>query len=524
MERVKPVLKKIYKILFNRILFVIAAASVQVGWVFLNFYRLTTYSPYLSLAVSVLVIIVVLVILNEEMDSSYKLFWVSLILGLHLFGLVLFLLAVQSRKVSGVYRQYNRVIAQGHDILKEEEQIRVRLAELDPNANRQSVYIRDTSDTPLWGNTTAEYFQVGDEMFPALIRELEAAKHYIFIEYFIINNGFMWNTILDILEQKAKEGVDVRLIYDDFGCMNILPIRYYEKLRAKGIKCEVFNPFRFLANVVHNNRDHRKFCIIDGNVGLTGGINLSDEYINRQNRFGYWKDTAILLRGDAVRNMTFMFLNMWATVTKAETLEEIHYQDYLAAGIDREGDKEQGEGYFQPFGDSPLDHEPVGQNVYISVLGNAQSYVYIFTPYLIVDNEMMSAFCLAAKSGVDIRIITPGIPDKKLVFLVTQSYYERLLRAGVKIYEYQPGFLHAKSFVCDDKIAVCGTINLDYRSLFLHFEDGVWIYDNPVIEEIKQDFLETLKQCRPIDLDFVKKRNPLIKALQVILRLSAPAI
>ena len=357
-------------------------------------------------------------------------------------------------------------------------------------------------------------------MFPVLVRELEQAKHYIYIEYFIINDGVMWQTILSILERKVKEGVDVRLIYDDFGCLTTLPHKYEDILRAKGIRCQVFNRFRPILNIIQNNRDHRKICVIDGHTGFTGGINLADEYINQKERFGHWKDTAVMLKGEAVWNMTAMFLDMWTVITGSKELW--HFEDYLPHRHHPE--EFESDGFVQPFCDTPLDKEVVGENVYLNIINRAKRYVYICTPYLIIDNELMTALCLAAKSGVDVKIMTPGIPDKKMVFLLTQSYYEQLVSAGVEIYEYQPGFLHAKSFVCDDEVGVVGTINLDYRSLYLHFEDGVWMYRNKVVGDIRKDFEETLEYCHTIDLDFCKNRGLVTRGIQSIMRVFAPLL
>ena len=282
----------------------------------------------------------------------------------------------------------------------------------------------------------------------------------------------------------------------------------------------MFNPFRPLLNIVQNNRDHRKICVIDGHTGFTGGINLADEYINQKKRFGHWKDTAVMLKGEAVWNMTVMFLHMWNVINNSS--EPIDHEAHMPHRFHPEPFA--GNGFAQPYSDTPLDGEIVGENVYLNIINRARKYVYICTPYLIIDNEMMTALCLAAKSGVDVRIMTPGIPDKKMVFLLTQSYYEQLLEAGVRIYEYQPGFLHAKSFVCDDEIAVVGTINLDYRSLYLHFENGVWFYKNNVIHDILDDFNQTLKYCDPISIEFCKNRNIVVRAFQSILRLFAPLL
>lgn len=513
-------LKKISKLLFNRIFYVAFALLVQLGWILITVFRLANYSKYISVGLNILSVLVVLWIANKKINPSYKLGWTLLIMTIPVFGLTLYFLFGQSRIANIMQRKYEDVQKESADYLKQDPVTEEKLKAEDFSAANQSEYIYQASGFPVYEHTSAEYFQVGDDMFPVLVQELEQARHYIYIEYFIINDGVMWRTILDILERKASEGVDVRLIYDDFGCLTTLPYKYYETLRAKGIKCQVFNSFRPILNIIQNNRDHRKICVIDGHTGFTGGINLADEYINQKERFGHWKDTAVMLKGDAVWNMTAMFLHMWIVVTNSK--ETICFEDYLPHRYHPEPFK--GSGYVQPFCDTPLDKEIVGENVYLNIINRARHYVYICTPYLIIDNEMMTALCLAAKSGVDVRIMTPAVPDKKMVFLLTQSYYEQLLEAGVKIYEYQPGFLHAKSFVCDDEIAVVGTINLDYRSLYLHFEDGVWMYKNDVIGEIRDDFVDTMDYCEPISIEFCHSRNFLIHGIQSILRLLAPML
>ena len=511
-------LKKIAKLLFNRIFYVAVALLLQLVWVFLFVWELAGYSQYISLAITVLSIVMVLWILNKRINPSYKLGWTMLIMAFPVFGLLLYLLFGHSRIAEEMQKRYTRVQEDSIPYLQSDPRVCRKIQEEDPSAAVQSEYICRHSVYPVYEHTKAEYFQVGDDMFPVLVKELEQAEHYIYIEYFIINDGVMWRTILDILEQKAAQGVDVRLIYDGFGCLTTLPHKYYEELQKKGIKCQVFNPFRPILNIIQNNRDHRKLCIIDGWVGFTGGINLADEYINQKARFGHWKDTAVMLKGEAVWNMTVMFLHMWAVIGRSE--ESIDYEAYFPHRY-HEGEFES-DGFVQPFCDTPLDEEVVGEDVYLNIINKAKKYVYICTPYLIIDNEMMTALCLAAKSGVDVRIMTPGIPDKKLVFILTQSYYRQLLEAGVKIYEYQPGFLHAKSFVSDDEIGVVGTINLDYRSLYLHFEDGVWIYRNRVIQDIKDDFIQTMEYCRQIEPEFCLNRNIGLRIMQNIFRAFAP--
>ena len=513
-------LRLIAKLLFNRIFYVVFALLVQLMWIFSLVFRLTGYSRYISFALNVLAVLVVLWIVNRKINPYYKLVWTIVILTVPVFGLVLYLLFGESRVGSTMQKRFAQLQKKSAALLEENPETRCRLNEMDPSIARQSEYITRLSGFPVCENTEADYFQVGDDMFPVLVEELKKAEHYIFIEYFIINDGVMWNTILDILEEKAAQGVDVRLIYDDFGCLTTLPSKYYKRLQEKGIRCTVFNPFRPVLNIIQNNRDHRKLCIIDGYVGFTGGINLADEYINQKERFGHWKDTAVMLRGEAVWNMTAMFLHMWCVINGDGN--SVDFKEYLPHRFHKE--KFEGSGFIQPFCDTPLDNEILGENIYLNIINRSKKYVYICTPYLIIDNEMMTALCLAAKSGIDVRIMTPGIPDKKIVFLLTQSYYQQLLEAGVQIYEYQPGFLHAKSFVCDDEVSVVGTINLDYRSLYLHFEDGVWMYRSDVIADIKKDFEDTLDYCKPVTLHFCNERNIAVRAMQNVLRLLAPML
>lgn len=520
MSYIRTMLKRIFQLLFNRIFYVALALIIQLVWIFLMVWRLTAYSRYFSVALNILTVIVTLWIVNRRINPSYKLAWTILILLVPVFGLVIYLLFGQSRIANRMEERFQKLETEGREYTKPPERTVQKLKEEDLSIYRQSDYIYKASGYPVHENTQAKYFQVGDDMFPILVQELENAEHYIFIEYFIINDGIMWQTILEVLERKAAQGVDVRLLYDDFGCLVTLPHKYYETLRSKGIRCEVFNPFRPFLNIIQNNRNHRKLCIIDGHTGFTGGINLADEYINRKKRFGHWKDTAVLLKGEAVWNMTVMFLQMWQVVTRAKG--EIEYEKYMPHVYHPQPFA--GDGYVQPFCDSPLDNEVVSENVYLNIINRAKKYVYICTPYLIVDNEIMTALTLAAKSGVDVRIMTPGIPDKKIVFLLTQSYYEELLDAGVKIYEYQPGFLHSKTFVCDGEIGVVGTINLDYRSLYLHFEDGVWMYGNSVIPDMRDDFLQTCEYCKPVTPEFCRSRSVITRILQNILRLLAPML
>ncbi|HBG10202.1 MAG TPA: cardiolipin synthase, partial [Firmicutes bacterium] len=340
---------------------------------------------------------------------------------------------------------------------------------------------------------------------------------YIFLEYYIIEEGIMWNSILEILARKAQAGVDVRLIYDDLGCIFKLPKNYDKKLEALGIKTERFHPLKPMLSAALNYRDHRKLLIIDGHTGFTGGINLADEYINVVEKFGHWKDSAFLLKGDAVWSLTAMFLAMWEYLRgEPDTLE-----DFMPPRLEH---LPPNGGFIQPFADNPLDDETVSETVYFNLINRAQDYVYIFTPYLILDNEMLSALGAAAKTGVDVRIITPHVPDKRLVHAVTRSYYYPLLQSGVKIYEYTPGFMHSKAIVADDRIAVVGTVNLDYRSLYLAFENAVWLYDTESVLQIRDDFLETLQICQEMRLSDCANISAVHRAKLSLLRLLAPLL
>jgi cardiolipin synthase len=347
-----------------------------------------------------------------------------------------------------------------------------------------------------------------------MLEEMKKAEHYLFLEYFIIEEGEMWGPMVEIMRERASAGVDVRLIYDDFGCVTKLPTNYRRKMEAMGIKCCVFNPYIPILSARLNNRDHRKLLIIDGKVGFTGGINLADEYINRVERFGHWKDAGILLRGEAVWSMTIMFLAMWEYVRG--TREDIeNYRPALPAA-------ETYHGYVQPYTDYPLDNEPVGETVYLNLISKARDYVYIMTPYLIIDNEMVTALTTAAKSGIDVRIITPHIPDKWYVHALTRAYYELLVEAGVRIYEYTPGFIHSKVFCVDGQYATVGTINLDFRSLYLHFENGVWLYDADCIGQVEADFKKTFPICQEISLEQCRATKWYVRLGRACLRLFAP--
>lgn len=488
--------------------------------VFLLYRYVEDYGLYWRTGALLISLIAVLIIINKTDNPAYKLIWVVLILSFPLIGGSLYIVLSGNRTRRKFIKEAQKNYLDTFHYLPNDEDVQKKINDGSKSASVQSTYISKFAGYPAYQNTQVRYFRLGEDNYACLIEELQKAKHFIFMEYFIIKQGEMWEHVLEVLKQKVKEGVDVRLIYDDFGCAMWMPSRFQREMQEIGIKAAPFNPIAPVINLRQNNRDHRKITVIDGNVGFTGGINLADEYINKQSKFGHWKDTGIMLRGEAVWNLTMMFLQMWKLVTKE--IEPDNY-DMYRPGVHRSFDVES-DGFVQPYGDTPVDDEIVSENIYLNMINKAKRYIYITTPYLIIDNEMVTALTLAAKSGIDVRIITPGVPDKKLVYMVTQSYYYHLIKAGVRIYQYTPGFIHAKTVVMDDAVATVGTVNFDYRSLYLHFECGVWMYDTSVIKDIYEDYMETLKKCDEVTLEEIEKTSKAKRFWQAMLRLGAPLL
>ena len=438
---------------------------VQIVWIVALLLRLSDALPVMNYVLRILSLVAVLHVIKNDMDPSYKVSWVLFIALLPLFGGLMYVLFGNKRPTRFIRDKLNVQLeeTQRYYALRSSDVEEID----DDDARGLFKYLESYSGYRACRDTKTEYFPVGEDMFARLIPELEKAEEFIFLEYFIINSGHMWDSVLDVLRHKVAQGVDVRVIYDDVGCADYLPANYCQTLRSYGIKAMVFNKFVPVVSVVMNNRDHRKITVIDGKVGFIGGINISDEYINKKERFGHWKDCGILVRGKAVWSMTVMFLSLWGYVDRSEEDVSRFRADYP--------EKRGGTGFLQPFADSPLDNEDVGATILQSVISSAQERMWIMTPYLILDDKMTTALCVAAKTGVDVRIITPGIPDKWYVHAVTRANYEELTRAGVRIFEYTPGFIHSKVYLADTKQAVVGTVNLDFRSLYLHFEDAVYL-------------------------------------------------
>lgn len=509
-------MKKFLSLLTSRLFIVFALIAVQ-AWIIISiFLYFDEQSKLINTAFFILSVVMTLYIVNKNQNPSYKLAWIIVILVLPVLGVTMYVFFSQ-RKLSKKMQckakvEFNKTKA----LLGQDRRVTHEIGQLSMDALRQSEYIRRGSMFPVYDKTYSEYYPSGETFFAQLKEELEQAERYIFMEYFIVQAGEMWDSILDILKRKAAAGVDVRFMYDDMGCARTLPTGYYKKLREMGIRSVVFNPLRPELSSIFNNRNHQKITVIDGHTAFCSGANLADEYINAIERFGHWKDGAVMLKGAGAWSFTMMFLQAWNFMM----CEDTDYSAFRPAGEKLAGIES--DGYVQPFADDPMDDEYVSENTYMNMIGRAKKYLYINTPYLILDNEFMTALQNAAKSGVDVRITTPHIPDKKMVFLLTRAHYGALLRAGVRIFEYTPGFIHTKSFVCDDEYGIIGTINLDYRSLFLHYECGVWLYRAKPVQALKEDYLKTLEVCTEVSYDEVHNRPFYVRILQAVLRVFAP--
>ncbi len=504
-EHLKPVL--------SRSLIIALLLVVQILALVLVVLRFSDRYLWYSGLSHILALITVFYILRDKSNPAYKLAWIIVILLLPIFGLLCYAIFGNRKLGRAASKKMEDLTARSARNYFRKNAVLPYMESVDSDGAAMSRYLENYAGYPLFRNTETKYFPSGEEFFAALTSALRKARSFIFLEYFIVSEGEMWNAILEILKEKAEAGVDVRLIYDDFGCLITLPSNYQRELARYGIKCCVFNPVMPVLNSGLNNRDHRKICVVDGNIGFTGGVNIADEYINRKRRFGHWKDIGIALSGDGVWSLTVMFLTMWSYLTgKIEPFE-----DFRPSVIHTVTDS-----FVQPYADSPLDREHVGETAYMNLVAKARQSLYIMTPYLVLDNEMRTMLVNSAKSGVDVRIITPGIPDKRFVFAVTRANYAPLIEAGVRIFEYSPGFLHAKSFVVDDKYAAVGTVNMDFRSFYLHFECGTLLYGGDVIADVKSDFTETQKMCREITAQRLAAQPWYKRLLQVFLSLFSP--
>ncbi len=461
-------------------------------------------------------------IIVKRGKSAYKFVWLFTVITLPIFGTLFYIIFYRQSSSKRFSRRVKNseffMREDGFSLVKSDgEEAENAFPEYLSDVN----YLEKSAGFPVFGNAEAEYLKTGEIFYERLLEELKKAEKYIFLEFFIIREGEMWQGIYDILKEKAKDGVTVKVLYDDIGSLKDLPEKFRADLKKHDIECAVFNAFKPFLLSVQNNRDHRKIVSIDGKTAFTGGVNIADEYINKINRFGHWKDAGVMLRGKAAWSLTAMFLQNYEIATRTRS----DYSLYFPADFGDEAEKTTGktaeDEFFQPYTDSPTDSEEVGEHVYLQTIYAAKKYLYITTPYLIIDGRMTDALTLAAKSGVDVRIITPAHGDKKFVHNVTRSYYKQLIEGGVKIYEYSKGFIHSKTFVADDKVAIVGTTNLDYRSLYLHFECGVAAYGEKFAKAVKDDFSEVLEISKSITEKDCKE-NIFKRIYTAFLRLFAP--
>lgn len=473
------------------------------------------YVPYFYLAALATEISCIICIVASDDNPDYKIPWLLLVLVVPIAGFMLYFLFYSRKLQKRFIRRMDRLNRNTYE--KEDEDLLAELYEENPIAARQARMLCKIADTHLFTDTKQEYFSIGEDMYSRMLTDLEKAESFIYMEYFIIEEGKFWNSILEILKRKAAEGVEVKVLYDDIGCMMTLPGDYYKILGKMGIQSVPFSRLKGNADSEFNNRSHRKITVIDGKIGYTGGVNIADEYINEVVKFGHWKDTGIRIEGEAVWELTKLFLVDFGINMRKLPKERVDW--YPAQPSLKE------QGYIIPFGDGPhpIYTHRVGKSVIQNMLAGAVRYAWMTSPYLIIDNDLCTSMENAALRGVDVRIIVPHIPDKKLIFGMTKSFYARLMAAGVRIYEYEPGFIHAKSYLVDDAYAMIGTINLDYRSLVHHFENGVWMYRCEAVGELKNDMENTISQSMEVTQEMLKT-NLLQRFIRAVVRVVAPLL
>ena len=507
----------IIRAVFGRTGLVLALFFVQVLLLFSVFRWFTALVPHLLGGSIAFTAVMVIYLLNSDMDNSAKITWLVVIALVPVLGVVLFWWTKGEVGHRMLKRRLKQLEQDTREQLPQDAQTLERLKAQELGAASLAYYLRGKGGGfPVYENTVVTYFPGGEAKFAELLCQLEKAKQYIFLEYFIIDEGLMWGRVLEVLARKAAEGVHVRVMYDGTCEFATLPRDYPSRLEKLGIQCQVFSPVQPFVSTHYNYRDHRKILVIDGKVGFTGGVNLADEYINHIEKYGRWKDAAVMLEGEAVRPLTILFLEMWSI------LREPEFEKFLSVPPHSVPAK----GFAAPYGDCPLDGERVGEMVYIDLLNRAKRYIHIMTPYLILDGELETALKFAAERGVDVHLILPHVPDKKFAYALAKTHYKSLLDSGVKISEWLPGFVHAKVFVVDDSEAVVGTINLDYRSLYHHFENAVWMKDTACIPAIEKDFQKTLEFCRDVEptRESIWEGNVLLHLAGILLKVIAPLL
>lgn len=495
--------KGILRLIFSRIGLMVVMLLIQFGVLLSIFHWFEGTLPYFWGGTIVFSVGIFFHMLNENMDPTVKITWLIVILVLPVFGSLFYVYVQSDWGHRLVKARLNQIYDHTKEEIPQDPVVYEKLKEENPGAAALTHYMKRGGNFPVYQNTEVTFFPLGENKWEELLIQLKKAEKFIFLEYFIIEEGLMWGTILEILAHKVAEGVDVRVMYDGTCEFSTLSHDYPKRMEKLGIKCKMFSPITPFLSTHYNYRDHRKILVIDGKVAFNGGVNLADEYINHIEKHGHWKDTAVMLQGEAVKSFTLMFLQMWNLNEK----EEI-YTPYLEQ---EPADHMVETGFLMPYGDDPMDHDKVGERVYMDILNRACKYVSIMSPYLILDGELETALKFAAERGVEVTLILPGIPDKKAPYALAKNHYKSLLESGIHIFEYEPGFVHAKMFLADDREAVVGTINLDYRSLYHHFECATYMYGTSCIGEIKEDFANTLKQCRRVTKETAAKEKWYIK-------------
>ena len=508
------ILRRVLNLVFSRIVVTLTLLLLQVVWLFAVFYWLSDYAKWLNGAGLALSVVMCLALIRQDSTvPEFKISWMILFMVMPVQGGLLYLLWGNKRPALGLRHKLERAETAMEPTRRENPAAAAQLQAQDPRAAMTAQYLHDYAPAPVCSGTAVKYYPDGQSMFADMLPALQSAEHSIYVESFIIGMGEMWGQIHEILRRKAAAGLDVRVIYDDAGCLSLLPHNYAEILRADGIRAFSFNRCVPVLNLVMNNRDHRKIMVIDGKIGFTGGVNLADEYINKLVRFGYWKDSGVRLEGSGATSLANIFLTFWKAKYPDEEIypaRDLPVVPPVATDC-----------LVQPFADSPVDREAVAKNAYLELINQAERRLYICTPYLILDNDLLACLRLAAKRGVDVRIYTPGVPDKPTIYWLTRSYFPHLLRAGVKIYSYTPGFLHAKTWLVDDRIAAVGTVNLDYRSLYLHCENSVLIYGGAVLDDVRKDLAEIERESAEVTL--ADCRTGFVGTMySAVLRLAAP--
>lgn len=508
--------KGVIHMVFSRLGLVIILLLIQVLIQISIFEWFASFLPQFFGGTMAFAMIMVIVLINMDLDATAKITWLVIVMLFPVFGVLLFWFIQSDLGHKVLKKRMQGLLRETQDMIPQSKRILEHFSSEQPGVASLVNYIHRSGCFPAYEHTEVTYFPLGEEKFQRMLVELEQAEHFIFLEYFIIDEGLMWGQILDILARKAAQGVEVRVMYDGTCELALLPGNYPKKLQALGIKCKVFAPIRPVLSTHYNYRDHRKILVIDGHTAFNGGVNLADEYINHTVKYGHWKDTAVMLKGEAVKSFTLMFLQMW-NVSEAH----MDYGDYLEYPT---GTAHKSAGYVLPYGDCPVDNDKVGERVYMDLLNRAQRYVHIMSPYLILDGELETAIKFAAERGVDVSIILPGIPDKKIPYALARTHYAALLDSGVKIYEYTPGFVHAKVCVCDDQEAVVGTINLDYRSLYHHFECATYLNGVDCIADIEQDFVQTAAECKQVSRKTIWKDKKRMCVLGMVVKVIAPLL